>query len=317
MNRDVVEQVQALVKRRIADPKRLGVLGGSYGGYETLVAMTMTPDVFSCGVAVVGPSNLETFMDPATIPPDWELDALHDLLGDPATDEGRKLLRERSPINYAKQTRGRMLIVQGANDVRVPQRESEQVVHAMDDAGVQVTYLLYPDEGHGLLRNENNRSFLAVTEVFLGQCLGGRYSALADRIEGSSVQVPLGVQYIPGLSEALAARKSDGLLQPNRSIDRANFGELVGRYDLQGYALNVTLEGERLFIDIPGQGKHELLPFENDGFFMREGPVKLHFQREGGAVSAVVIETSGSPQTARRIQEEGKAGSAAGSGETP
>jgi dipeptidyl aminopeptidase/acylaminoacyl peptidase len=317
MNRDVVEQVQALVRRGIADPKRLGVLGGSYGGYETLVAMTMTPDAFSCGVAVVGPSNLETFMDPATIPPDWELDALHDLLGDPATDEGRKLLRERSPINYAKQTRGRMLIVQGANDVRVPQRESEQVVHAMDDAGVQVTYLLYPDEGHGLLRNENNRSFLAVTEVFLGQCLGGRYSALADRIEGSSVQVPLGVQYIPGLSEALAARKSDGLLQPNRSIDRANFGELVGRYDLQGYALNVTLEGERLFIDIPGQGKHELLPFENDGFFMREGPVKLHFQREGGAVSAVVIETSGSPQTARRIQEEGKAGSAAGSGETP
>jgi dipeptidyl aminopeptidase/acylaminoacyl peptidase len=309
MNRDVVEQVRALVERRIADPKRLGVLGGSYGGYETLVAMTMTPDVFACGVAVVGPSNLETFMDPTTIPPDWELDALHDLLGDPATEEGRKLLRERSPINYAKQTRGRMLIVQGANDVRVPVRESDQVVHAMDEAGVKVTYLLYPDEGHGILRHENNRSFLAVTEVFLGECLGGRYSALADRIEGSSVQVPLGVQHIPGLSEALAARKNDGLLKADATIDRSSFGEFAGQYDLQGYALSVTLEGDRLFISIPGQGKHELLPLGKDGFFMHEGPVKLRFQRDGDAISAVVIETSGPPQTARRIRSGDETGS--------
>jgi dipeptidyl aminopeptidase/acylaminoacyl peptidase len=309
MNRDVVEQVQALVKRRIADPKRLGVLGGSYGGYETLVAMTMTPDVFSCGVAVVGPSNLETFMGPSTIPPDWKLDSLHDTLGDPATEEGRKLLRERSPIHYAKQTRGRMLVVQGANDIRVPQRESEQVVHAMDEAGVKVTYLLYPDEGHGILRNENNRSFLAVTEVFLGECLGGRYSALADRIEGSSVQVPLGVQYIPGLGEALAARKSDGLPKADASVDRSHFGDFAGRYDLQGYTLSVTLEGEQLFIDIPGQGKHELLPFETDAFFMRDGPVKLRFQREpAGSVSALVIEASGPPQTAKRIGADAATG---------
>jgi dipeptidyl aminopeptidase/acylaminoacyl peptidase len=309
MNRDVIEQVQALVARRIADPKRLGVLGGSYGGYETLVAMTMTPDVFACGVAVVGPSNLETFMDPSTIPPDWELDALHDLLGDPATAEGRKLLRERSPIHYAQQTRGRMLVVQGANDVRVPVRESDQVVGAMDEAGVKVTYLLYPDEGHGILRNENNRSFLAITEVFLGECLGGRYSALGDRIEGSSVQVPLGARHIPGLSDALAARKDDGLLQVDPSLDRSRFGELTGRYDLQGHALDVALEDGVLFVSIPGQGKHELLPFEEDGFFMREGPVRLRFQRAGdGAIAAVAIETGGPPQTAKRIET----GSAAG-----
>jgi len=309
MNRDVVEQVQSLVKRRIADPKRLGVFGGSYGGYETLVAMTMTPDVFACGNAVVGPSNLETFMDPATIPPDWELDALHDLLGDPNTAEGRKLLRERSPINYAHQTKGRMLIVQGANDVRVPARESDQVAKAMDKAGVEVTYLLYPDEGHGILRNENNRSFLAISEVFFGECLGGRYNPIDARVEGSSVQVPLGARRIPGLQQALAARKNDGLLQVDASIDRANFGDFAGNYDLQGYTVTVSHEGTQLFMSIPGQGKHEMLPFEKDGFFMREGPVKLRFKRaDDGAVKSVVIESSGPAQTATRIRAAGSGG---------
>ena len=199
----------------------MAVFGGSYGGYETLVAMTMTPDVFACGNAVVGPANLETFIDPATMPPDWKLDTWHDLLGDPKTEEGRKLLRERSPINYAHQTKGRMLIVQGANDVRVPTRESDQVVAAMQKNGVKVTYLLYPDEGHGLLRKENNTSFTAISEVFFGECLGGRYAPLtAAHLEGSSVQVPVGVEHVPGLKDALAARKNDGHAA-GRSLDRS------------------------------------------------------------------------------------------------
>ncbi|MGH8189613.1 MAG: alpha/beta fold hydrolase, partial [Steroidobacteraceae bacterium] len=303
MNRDVIEQVQSLVKQGIADPKRLAVFGGSYGGYETLVAMTLTPDVFACGVAVVGPANLETFIDPAKIPPDWKVDALHDLLGDPNTEAGRKLLRARSPINFAHQTKGRMLIVQGANDVRVPTRESEQVVAEMDKHGVKVTYLLYPDEGHGLLRKENDSSFFAITEVFLGECLKGRYAPIAGKIEGSSVQVPVGAAHIPGLKAALAARKNDGLLQVNTSIDPANFGDFAGSYDLQGHALTVSLEGKQLFMTIPGQGKHEMLPFEKDGFFMREGPVKLRFKRDAdGAIREVAIETSGSPQTALRTR---------------
>lgn len=304
MNRDVIEQVQYLVRQGIADPKRMAVFGGSYGGYETLVAMTMTPDVFACGNAVVGPANLETFIDPATMPPDWKLDTWHDLLGDPKTEDGLKLLRERSPINYADQTTGRMLIVQGANDVRVPTRESDQVVAAMQKNGVKVTYLLYPDEGHGLLRKENNTSFTAISEVFFGDCLGGRYAPLtAAHLEGSSVQVPVGVEHVPGLKDALAARKNDGLLQVDSSIDPAGFGEFAGNYDLQGYKLAVSLEGRQLFMTIPGQGKHEMLPFEKDGFFMREGPVKLRFQRgEDGNISAVVIEASGAPQTAARVQ---------------
>lgn len=210
MNRDVLEQVKYLIDKKIADPKRIAVFGGSYGGYETLVAMTLSPGVFTCGNAVVGPSNLETFVDPKTLPPDWSADSLFDLLGDPRTEAGRKLLKERSPLNYAGNTRGDMLIVQGANDVRVPTREAEQVVAAMQKAGVHVTYLLYPDEGHGIIRTENNRSFLAISEVFFGRCLGGRYSTLSGELEGSSVQVPVGAQYIPGLPAALASRRSQG-----------------------------------------------------------------------------------------------------------
>jgi len=210
MNRDVLEQVRYLIDQKIADPKRIAIFGGSYGGYESLVAMTLTPGVFTCGDAVVGPSNLETFVDPKTLPPDWSADSLFDLLGDPRTEAGRQLLRERSPLNYAGNTRGDMLIVQGANDVRVPTREAEQVVAAMQQAGVHVTYLLYPDEGHGIIRTENNRSFLAISEVFFGQCLGGRYSPLSQELEGSSVQVPAGADYIRGLKAALESRRSEG-----------------------------------------------------------------------------------------------------------
>jgi dipeptidyl aminopeptidase/acylaminoacyl peptidase len=173
--------------------------------------MTLTPGEFACGNAVVGPSNLETFVDPKTLPPDWSPDSLYALLGDPRTAEGKKLLKERSPFNYAGQTKGAMLIVQGANDVRVPTREAEQVVAAMQKAGTQVTYLLYPDEGHGIIRTENNRSFLAISEVFFGQCLGGRYSPLSKELEGSSVKVPAGIEHIRGLKETLASRRSDGL----------------------------------------------------------------------------------------------------------
>ena len=305
MHRDVLEQVDNLVKLKIADPRRLGIFGGSYGGYETLVAMTLTPGVFACGNAVVGPSNLETFIvGYGKDSPEGDASSWYPRLGDPRTPEGLKLLKERSPFNYAHQTKGRMMIVQGANDIRVPTGESDQVVGAMQKAGVKVTYLLYPDEGHGLIRTENNRSFLAASEVFFGECLGGRYEALtAAQVEGSSVQVPVGAEHLPGLQAALAGRKDQGMLQVDKSIATDNFGDFVGQYDLKGYKLSVTLEGKSLFMDIPGQGKHEMLPFEKDGFFMRAGPVKLRFRRGAdGKVTEVGIETTeGEPNTAARL----------------
>src|SRR5208337_3675177 len=159
--------------------------------------------VFACGVDVVGPANLETFM--ATIPPYWSLDHFALQVGDPRTEQGRALLRARSPINKVDQVTKPILIGQGAHDVRVPQAESDRMVEALKKNGVKVTYVLYPDEGHGFLRPENSLSFFAVTEVFLGQCMGGKYQPVGSSLQGSSMMVPSGAQHIPGLESALKA----------------------------------------------------------------------------------------------------------------
>ena len=198
MHQDVLDQVQWAIDEGVADPHKVAILGGSYGGYEALVGMTMTPDVFACGIAIVGPSNLEIFM------PHWDEDRMGKIIGDPRTEEGRAFLRSRSPINFAQNTKNPVLIGQGARDSRVPQEQSDTVVEKMQQAGVEVTYIVYPDEGHGFAKPANNMSFYAITEVFLGQCLGGRYEPIDVQIEGSSVQVPVGGEHIPGLKEALA-----------------------------------------------------------------------------------------------------------------
>jgi dipeptidyl aminopeptidase/acylaminoacyl peptidase len=156
--------------------------------------------VFACGIDLVGPSNLEIFM------PHWDEDSMGRVLGDPRTEEGRAFLHSRSPINFAQNTKHPVLIGQGAKDSRVPQEQSDTVVKTMQDHGVAVTYLLYPDEGHGLYRPENSFSFWAVSEAFLAQCLGGRSSPIGDALNGSSLQVPVGAERIPGLPEALAKR---------------------------------------------------------------------------------------------------------------
>jgi len=205
MHQDVLDQVQWAIDEGIADPDKVAIMGGSYGGYETLVAMTMTPDVFACGVDIVGPSNLEIFM------PHWEEDRAGAIFGDPRTEEGRAFLRARSPINFAHQTKNPVLIGQGANDSRVPQAQSDSVVEKMQAAGVAVTYVVFPDEGHGFRRPANSTAFNAVMEVFLSACLGGRHEAIGAQLEGSSMQVPVGAEHISGLPEALSAR-ADGVV---------------------------------------------------------------------------------------------------------
>jgi len=197
MHEDLIDQVQWAIEEGITTRDKVAIIGGSYGGYATLVGMTMTPDVFACGVDLVGPSNLEIFM------PHWDVDVMSRTLGDPRTEEGRAFLQSRSPINFAHQARSPILIGQGANDSRVPQSQSDAMVEDFEENGVAVTYLLYPDEGHGFIRAENNSSFWAITEVFLGECLGGRYEEIGDALEGSSLQVLAGAQHIPGLEAAL------------------------------------------------------------------------------------------------------------------
>jgi len=182
-------------------------MGGSYGGYATLVGLTFTPERFACGVDIVGPSNLVTLL--STIPPYWApmVELFAKRVGDLRTEEGKKLLEERSPLHRADRIRRPLLIGQGANDPRVKQAESDQIVSAMQEKGIPVTYVLYPDEGHGFGRPENRMSFNAVAEAFLARHLGGRFQPVGGDFEGASITVPTGAEYVPGLTEALPKKQ--------------------------------------------------------------------------------------------------------------
>jgi dipeptidyl aminopeptidase/acylaminoacyl peptidase len=167
------------------------------------VGLTFTPDTFACGVDIVGPSNLQTLL--ATIPPYWKAfyEEFASRVGDPRTEDGKKLLMERSPLSRVDAIKKPLLIAQGANDPRVKQAESDQIVKSMKDKNLPVTYVLYPDEGHGFARPANRTSFYAVAEAFLAQCLGGRYEPVGNDFKGASLQVLEGAQHVPGLTEAL------------------------------------------------------------------------------------------------------------------
>lgn len=203
MHDDLVDAVKWAEDKKIADPARVAILGGSYGGYETLVGLTFTPDVFACGVDIVGPSNLATLL--ASIPPYWA-SAFEDMtkrIGDPRTDDGKKLLAERSPLSRVDAIKKPLLIGQGKNDPRVKQAEADQIVAAMQKKNIPVTYVLYPDEGHGFVRSENKKSFNAVTEIFLAQCLGGAYQPIGGDFAGSTITVPVGKEKIFSLDASL------------------------------------------------------------------------------------------------------------------
>jgi dipeptidyl aminopeptidase/acylaminoacyl peptidase len=204
MHADLIDAVHWAIQHGIADPRRVAIMGGSYGGYATLVGLTFTPEMFACGIDIVGPSNLVTLLE--SIPPYWQpqVSLWTTRVGDHRTAEGRTFLTERSPLTCAHRIQRPLLIGHGANDPRVKQTESDQIVQVMQDKGIPVTYVLYPDEGHGFARPENRLSFNAVAEAFLSDCLGGRYQPIDDDLEGSSITVPWGAERVRGLTEALS-----------------------------------------------------------------------------------------------------------------
>ncbi|HZF54241.1 MAG TPA: S9 family peptidase [Polyangiaceae bacterium] len=206
MHDDLLDAVDWAAAQGIADRSKVAIMGGSYGGYATLVGLTFTPETFACGVDVVGPSNLVTLLE--TIPPYWApmIDMFTTRIGDHRTEEGKKFLLSRSPLHFVDRIKRPLLIGQGANDPRVKQSESDQIVKAMQEKKIPVTYVLYSDEGHGFARPENDKAFNAVAEVFLAQCLGGPYEPIGDDFKGSSIQVPEGAGEIHGLSEALSRK---------------------------------------------------------------------------------------------------------------
>jgi dipeptidyl aminopeptidase/acylaminoacyl peptidase len=206
MQDDLLDAVNWSIKKGIADPSKIAIMGGSYGGYASLAGMTFHPKIFACGIDLCGPSNLTSHL--LSIPPYWkpELASEFKRVGDYRTQEGRMLLKERSPLNYVDRIEKPLLIAQGFNDPRVKKAESDQIVSAMKEKNLSVTYLVYPDEGHGFVRSENKLSYYAVAEAFLSKLLGGRNEPIGDDFKGSSITVPVGGVEIPGLTEALKSK---------------------------------------------------------------------------------------------------------------
>jgi dipeptidyl aminopeptidase/acylaminoacyl peptidase len=203
MHDDLLDAVAWAVKAGIADPQRIAIMGGSYGGYATLVGLAFTPQVFCCGVDIVGPSNLETLL--ATVPPYWAafFETLARRVGDPRTEAGCRLLKARSPLSAAGAIARPLLIGQGANDPRVKQAESDQIIAAMRAKGLPVTYVLYPEEGHGFAEPANRVAFYAIAEAFLAAHLGGQAQAIGEDFQAANFEVPEGAAAIDGLAAAL------------------------------------------------------------------------------------------------------------------
>ena len=199
MHDDLIDAVDWAIAQGITDPGRVGFFGGSYGGYSALMAATKTPEVFACIVDLFGISNLVTFM--ATIPPYWGpwMSVWKNRLGDPDSEAGRAFLVERSPLTHIDRVKRPILIAQGMRDVRVVAAESEQMVAALKQRGVPVTYITFADEGHGFVRPENRLACYGVTEAFLAKHLGGGCQPIGNDFAGSSLKIETGGELVPGL----------------------------------------------------------------------------------------------------------------------
>jgi dipeptidyl aminopeptidase/acylaminoacyl peptidase len=207
MHDDLLDAVKWAVDQKIADPTKVAIMGAGYGGYATLVGMTVSPYTFACGVDSGGPSNLLAFVQ--TVPPYWQpqIGELARRVGDWRTDDGKKLLTDRSPVTRIDAIRRPLLIGQGKNDPYVGEGQTLELVAAIRSTRVPVTYVVYPDEGKGFARPPNRTSFSAVAEVFLAQCLGGPYQPIGDDFAGSTISVTSGAQYISGLRGAMGTSK--------------------------------------------------------------------------------------------------------------
>jgi dienelactone hydrolase len=194
MQDDITWGVKHLIEQGTVDKSRVAIMGGSYGGYATLAGLAFTPDLYACGVDIVGPSNIFTLLD--SIPAYWEAGRafLYGMVGDPNTDEGQARIQEASPLFSASRIQKPLLIIQGANDPRVKQAEADQIAIALRDRGHDVSYLLAEDEGHGFAKPVNRMAMYAEVERFLADKIGGRYQEsmpedVAKRLEELRVDI--------------------------------------------------------------------------------------------------------------------------------
>lgn len=242
MQDDLTWGVKAMVAQGIADPRRVGIMGGSYGGYAVLAGLAFTPDVYAAGVSIVGPSNLITLLN--SLPPYWEAGRVifHERMGDPSRSEGRAQLERQSPLNSANRIKSPLLVIQGANDPRVKKAESDQIVTALRDRGFPVEYLVAPDEGHGFARPVNNMAMIAAAEKFLAKHLGGRFQEnatpeVAQRLKEITVDVKTVEKPKIVAAASVTAPKPAVDLKPSKSNYQA-------RIEVGGQTIQMTLTTE-------------------------------------------------------------------------
>ena len=226
MQDDLTWGVKYLVSNGIVDPKRVAIMGGSYGGYATLAGVTFTPDLYAAAVAIVAPSNLNTLLK--SIPPYWEAgrQVFHKRMGDPTTPEGLAQLNRQSPLNHVEKIKTPLMVIQGANDPRVNKAEADQIVIALRDRDYPVQYLLADDEGHGFARPVNNMALFAASEKFLANYLGGRF------------QDTMTPEVTKRLNELTVDIKTVTLAKPSTSTSKSNIN---GKWSMVAEAGSQTI----------------------------------------------------------------------------
>jgi dienelactone hydrolase len=239
MQDDLTWGVKYLVAQKIADPKRIGIMGGSYGGYATLAGVAYTPELYAAAVSIVGPSSLLTLLD--SIPPYWESFRIifHERMGDPNTPEGKAQLVRQSPLHSAAQIRTPLLVAQGANDPRVKRAESEQIVIALRDRGFPVEYILAADEGHGFARPVNSMALWAASEAFLARHLRGRSQEggtpeVVARLKEIVVDPKTVVITKPIEAARVTVPKPEASLKPGKSA-------YAGRIEIAGQSIAISM----------------------------------------------------------------------------
>jgi dipeptidyl aminopeptidase/acylaminoacyl peptidase len=210
MQQDITDGVNYLIEEGIADPERVGIFGGSYGGYATLAGLAFTPELYAAGISFVGPSNLITLIQ--SVPPYWEPIKQKYLkrVGNPNNPEDRSRLRRQSPLFSAEQIDDPLLVIQGANDPRVPKAESDQIVVAVRESGQEVQYLVAPNEGHGFRKEDNRLAVTAAIERFFARHLGGRYQeSLSPEIEARLEALRVDVDEVTAPESVAREEKGD------------------------------------------------------------------------------------------------------------
>ena len=300
MQDDLTMGVKYLVDQGIVDAKRVGIMGGSYGGYATLAGLTFTPDVYAAGVSIVGPSNLITLLE--SIPPYWESirKMFHERMGDPTTEEGKAQLMRQSPLHSANKIKVPLMVVQGANDPRVKKAESDQIVVAMRELGLPVEYICAPDEGHGFRRPENNMAFLAAAEKFLSKHLGGRYQPeMPENIAQRLKEITVDINTVKMPEKADAGKLGAALPKPTTDLKASNTKyKMTIKMGAQEIPMDVTQSIEEkdgkwvvtqaaespmgAVKDVYTLEKGSLLPLART---VEQGPVKINLVHEDKKIS--------------------------------